>query len=177
MFRISLSHCFYLCLIMCVMLEVSSAWMNEEWNWYCLCMGYHISLTSDQCWSIHWTIVYLYFHLCMIITVMEEVSSEWIDWEGENASILFTFHLIRLEFHLWHNCITPLNKHPELSGCITTLIVRNTPWGQLSINLWQGLWPNRGASSQSQAVVQPWTTGADGNINVSTPKLSLDCIT
>ena len=68
-------------------------------------------------------------------------------------------------------------KHPELSGCITTLIVRNTPWGQLSINLWQGLWPNRGASSQSQAVVQPWTTGADGNINVSTPKLSLDCIT
>ena len=26
--------------------------------------------------------------------------------------------------------------------------------------------------------VQPWTTtGADGNINASTPKLSLDCIT
>ena len=60
--------------------------------------------------------------------------------------------------------------HPELSGCITTLTVCNTPWGQLSIKVWQGPWPTLVLSANHRL-------SADRNINLSTPKLSFDCIT
>ena len=76
------------------------------------------------------------------------------------------FHIAVLPTHI--NVSQCGRTHPELSSCITTLIVGNTPWDQLSIKVWHS------PQKCFQPITAPWQT-----IDLSTPdltKLSLDCI-
>ena len=78
-----------------------------------------------------------------IVRVLTDKIFENYPWGKLTSYVINTHGKNKLPCDVFYHleCQWLRNQLPELSGCITTLTVRNTPWGQLSIKVWQGPWP------------------------------------